>query len=242
MIAFAFIVGILIASKEAERKGIGKEMVFDFLPWAILGGILGARLYYVLFYDLKFYLQQPLRILFFWEGGLAFHGGFLLSLLIGIHFTRSRRISLWTFADTATPSIILGQAIGRLGCFLNGCCYGVETRLPWGVNFTHPDSIAPSGIIRHPTQLYQLLLNLAVFSTIWKLRRRERYGGFLFLIYLILYSISRSLVESFRADSLYLWRSEVRAAHLMGGLIIILSLIGMWYLKKKGGHETRSSL
>ncbi len=141
MIASAFLIGTWIATKEADRKGIGSERIQDFLLYAIIGAIIGARLYYVAFSDWAQFRDNPLSVFAVWQGGLAIHGGILGGLLVCILYTRRQKISFWKFVDTLAPSLILGQAIGRIGCFFNGDSHGYPTDLPWVLVYS-PESPA----------------------------------------------------------------------------------------------------
>lgn len=234
MIATACFVAVWIAGKEGERKGIGKEKIWDFSLYAIIGAIIGARLYYVVFYNWAQLWDYPLSVFAVWQGGLAIHGGILGGLLVSILYTRKNRISFWKFADTVAPSLILGQAIGRIGCFLNGDAYGYPTEMPWGLVYS-PESLAGQmfpGQSLHPTQLYEMLFNFIIFGILWKLRKNMKVDGHLFLLYVIFYSAIRIFVEYFRADKLT-YLGDFSAAQSIGIMGIILSFILMFVLKRK---------
>lgn len=235
MIATAFIVGLYLARREAKRKGIEEESIVNFSLYALIAGIIGARLYYIAFYNLGNYLEHPAEIFSIWKGGLAIHGGIIGGLLTAIWFAKRWGISFWKLSDTLTPSLILGQAIGRIGCFLNGCGYGSPTRLPWGVVFPKgsPGDFEYGSQPLHPTQLYEMLLNFSIFLFLWKWRKKRKYDGYLFLLYLILYSGGRFLVEIFRGDSLYIWGTSLKSAQALGILTIIASLLIMRFLRRE---------
>jgi phosphatidylglycerol:prolipoprotein diacylglycerol transferase len=234
MIVTACIVGIWVAGKEAERKGIDKKIIQDFSLYAIMGAIIGARFYYVVFGDWSRFLENPLSLFAIWQGGLAIHGGILGGLLVGFFYTRRHNISFLKLADTFAPSLILGQAIGRIGCFFNGDAHGYPTDLPWGIVYS-PESPAGQmfpGQAIHPTQLYEMILNLIIFGILWKVRKKMKIDGHLFLLYVMLYSIIRIFVEHFRADKLT-YLSQFSAAQSMGILGIVLSISLMVYVKGK---------
>lgn len=234
MLATAFVVGLYLARREARRKGLGEESIVNFSLYIFIAGLIGARLYYIAFDDLRSYLTHPAEIFSIWKGGLAFHGGIIGGLLIAIWLAKRRRISFWKLSDTLTPSLILGQALVRIGCFLNGCCYGVPTQLPWGVTFPGGSGSPPL----HPTQLYQAFFNFSLFLFLWNWRKKGRFDGSLFLLYLILYSAGRFLIETLRGDSLYVWGTSLKAAQVMGILIIVVSLLIMrWGRHKSAALE-----
>ncbi len=212
MVAIAFLIGIFIAKLEAIRKGVKINLVYDFSFYFLIGSIIGARIYYILFFGLKDFLENPVSIFMIWQGGLSIHGGILGGAITGIIFSRVRRISFWCLADIVSPSVILGQAIGRIGCFLNGCCYGIS---------------------HHPTQIYELILDIAGFLLLWDLRKKMKFEGGLFLVYLMVYSVIRVIVSQFRADNLYLWNTGIALADLNSAIIFIIAMI--LFIKKRYG-------
>jgi phosphatidylglycerol:prolipoprotein diacylglycerol transferase len=232
MIAIGIILGTIIAMKEGRRKGIRDSDINDFLFYGIIFGIIGARIYYVLFSDPNTYLKNPFDIIAVWKGGLAIHGGVIGGFITAVIFCKKRNISFLKFADTLTPSLILGQGIGRIGCLSAGCCYGVPTSLPWGIKFTNIEAMAPLNIYLHPTQIYEFLLDMIVFIIIWRFRKRINLDGGLFLLYLLSYGIVRFFVEIFRGDKLMIF-GLISAAQTMSIIFIISSIIGYLILKSR---------
>ena len=210
MVAIAFLVGISVAKLEAARKNIKPDLVYDFGFYLAAGSIIGARIYYILFFGLKGFLDDPISIFKIWQGGLSIHGGIFGGIITGIIFSRVRRISFWGMADLISPSIILGQAIGRIGCYLNGCCYGINNQ---------------------PTQIYELILDFIGFLLLWDLRKKIRFEGGLFLLYLMTYSVIRIIVSQFRADNLYLWDTGITLADLNSMIIFIIAVV--LFIRKK---------
>jgi len=212
MVAIAFLLGVFIARIEASRKKIKQELLHDFSFYLLIGSITGARVYYVIFFGLREFLENPLSIFMVWQGGLSIHGAIFAGIITGIIYTKARKISFWELADTIAPSIILGQAIGRIGCFLNGCCYGING---------------------HPAQLYELALDFIGFLLLWNLREKVKFIGALFLLYLMLYSAIRIIVSQFRADNLYLWNTRLTLADATSACMFIIAMI--LYIKKRNG-------
>jgi phosphatidylglycerol:prolipoprotein diacylglycerol transferase len=160
-----------------------------------------------------------------WHGGLAIHGGLMGGFIFALVYLNKKGVAFWHMADAVTPSIILGQAFGRFGNFLNGDAHGSPTDMPWGVVFP-PESIAgrefPLTPI-HPTMLYEMFINLGIFSLLWFVLRKRGYkGGFIFALYIVLYSAGRFFVEQFRADSLML--GPLRVAQLVSAVLVITAL------------------
>ncbi|MCD5390379.1 prolipoprotein diacylglyceryl transferase [candidate division NPL-UPA2 bacterium] len=202
MLALAFFSGVLLVRRQARREGIDVENILDLSFVILISAIVGSRALFVLL-NIKDYLAHPGQIFMLQQGGLAFHGGLFLALASGIWFLRRKRMKVGTTADLVIPYVALGQAVGRIGCFLNGCCYGLPTNLPWAITFP-PKSPAHSHFLDaslHPTQVYQLLANLFIFVVLIKLRRRSRYQGQVFLRYLLLYGVFRFLIEFLRGDN-----------------------------------------
>jgi phosphatidylglycerol:prolipoprotein diacylglycerol transferase len=234
MIATACLIGLLLAKNEAKRNGFKKEIIENFFLFAIISAVLGARLYYIVFTQPALFWQNPLSALAIWEGGMAIHGAILGGLLAGIIYTWKYKISFWKFADTLAPSLILGQAIGRVGCFLNGDAHGFPTSMPWGLVYS-PESPAGQmypGQTLHPTQLYEMVFNLIIFGVLWAMRKKIKTNGNLFLLYTILYSTGRIFVEHFRADKLT-YLGNISAAQSIGIIGILLASILMFVLHKK---------
>ena len=232
MYVVAIVVGYFLLKSEVTRKkmGLTPDDVMNLIFWVVLGGIVGARIYYVAF-NWEFYQVDWKEIPAVWHGGLAIHGGILGGLLGGFIYTRKKGVPFFRAADAVAPSLILGQAFGRLGNFMNGDAHGVPTTMPWGMVFP-PGSIAGDqfpNMPLHPTMLYEMAINLAVFCILWTLRKRPAKDGFIICLYLILYSMGRFVVTFFRADSLMV--GEYRAAHMAS--IAIVAVVTPLMIKHK---------
>lgn len=234
-LAIAFLVGVYVARIEAARKRIKKDLLYDLVFNLLIGALIGARLYYLAFFDPSIFIKDPVSIFRIWEGGLAIHGAILGGILAGLIFARFRQISFWKIADLVAPSLLLGQAIGRIGCFLNGCCFGVPTESIFSVRFPKASlaDIAYRGLAVHPTQIYEFLLNLIGFFILWIARRRVKFDGGIFLLYLMIYSCARLAVSGLRGDSLYVWNTDLKTAQIISIAIFIIALI---LFKKRKRH------
>jgi len=211
MYVLAIVVGFYLVRREAFRKhlGLSTDDLVDLLLWTVPAAIVGARLYYVVF-RWDYYGTHLLSILKLWEGGLAIHGGVLAGIGMVYLYSRRKNIRFWALTDALAPSLILGQAIGRIGNFTNGDAYGLPTTLPWGVRFPpeSPAGMAFPGMATHPSMLYELFLNLGIFAVLWGIRKKGFRDGFSTALYFILYAVARSIVSFTRADSL--WLGSVR--------------------------------
>lgn len=224
LMSSALALGTWLAYREAARKGIDPEQIINIVVVAAPLGFIGARIYYVLFSDLSYYLANPAEIPAVWHGGLAIHGGLIGGILGGYLVVKYQKLNFWQMADIIAPSIILGQAIGRWGNFFNQEAYGYETNLPWAMYI--------DGAYRHPTFLYESLWNLLVFSFLLWLRQRKviRHGD-VFAAYLALYSLGRIFVEYFRTDSLMM--GSLKAAQVVSFVAMTAAIAFIWYRHRK---------
>jgi len=205
LVALGFLAGILVTINYAKKEKIAAEAVLDLAIYVIIAAIVGARIFYVLG-QLDHFLANPLEIVMVQNGGLVFLGGLFLSFLVVVLYAKKKKLNLIKLLDAITPGVALGYALGRLGCFLNGCCFGLPTSLPFGVIFP-PDSLAGAycpGERLHPTQLYSALTMLLVFFFLIWLYRRKRYNGQVLYWGLILYSVYRFLVEFLRFSPVHI--------------------------------------
>lgn len=199
-IAMGILVGILVAKREAKRVGQDPDRIMDLCFYLIISGVIGSRLFYAAT-NPKMFTDDLLEIFRLWNGGLVFYGAFIGAFLTGIGFVIKTKLPLWKTADICAPGVAIGHFFGRLGCFSAGCCYGNVCHLPWAVTFTHPQTLArPVGVPLHPTQLYAAASNLIIFLVLMAIRRRMKFDGQLFWIYILIYGMVRSVNEIFRAD------------------------------------------
>ncbi|HHT63823.1 MAG: prolipoprotein diacylglyceryl transferase [Bacillota bacterium] len=224
LLSTALALGTYLAYREAEKQKIDPEYIINLVVVAAPLGFIGARIYYILFFNLEYYLSHPAEIPAVWHGGLAIHGALIGGIIGGYLVVRRYRLNFWQIADIVAPSLILGQAIGRWGNFFNQEAYGYETDLPWAMYI--------DGAYRHPTFLYESLWNLTVFIILILVRRKKfiRQGD-LFAGYIAMYSLGRVFVESFRTDSLML--GPFRIAQLVSLIGIAFGLIFIIYNHRK---------
>ena len=254
MIALAFIIGIFLAMKEAKRIGENPERILDLSLYVILGALIGGRLGYVVFH-LDYYLKNPIKILYFRQGGLSFLGGFLIAFFLCWLYVKRTKISFWKFADIASPSIAMGIGIARIGCFLNGCCFGLVSE-KYGLKFPAlnmppaylqqlKDGLITSGssytLPVIPTQLYSSLYAFLIFFILLGIRKYKKYDGYLFLNFLVLYSISRFIIEFFRfyGDNYKMFNYFTVTQIILLGVVLV-SLVFMNILKKKSKNSITS--
>ena len=150
IVALSFLAALWLAKKEAARKGLDPALIADFSLYALIGGILGARLYFIAFSDPLAYLSKPWEILAVWHGGIGIIGALTGGFLAAVWYCRKKRIPLLRFADVLAPAAPLGQTLGQLACLANGDAYGRPTDLPWAITYTDPRSLAPLNVPLHP--------------------------------------------------------------------------------------------
>jgi phosphatidylglycerol:prolipoprotein diacylglycerol transferase len=233
MLAIAFFVGIFIARRFARKDGVKPSLITDLSFWVILATIVGGRLLYVLM-NLKEYLRHPIDIVRIWQGGLIFYGGFFLSILVAIWYFKRNKINAWKGLDILSPAAAIGYSIARIGCFLNGCCYGKPTKFFLGIKFPLSSSagIFNVGMKIHPTQLYAMLVNLVIFLILWFCYPRKKFNGQIFWSYIFMYSIYRFLIEFIRGDKSPL-AFGLTAIQFITIFLFISSILGYLELRRR---------
>ncbi|MDW7652082.1 MAG: prolipoprotein diacylglyceryl transferase [Bacillota bacterium] len=187
MVAFGILAGFYVTIQEARRMGLNPDKVTDLALVLMIGGILGARILYVLL-NFQYYLQNPVSVLHVSKGGLSFHGAAFAGVIIVYLFAKRNRVSFLSTADLLSPGFVLGYAVGRLGCDI----YGNAASVPWAVTI--------NGIARHPVQFYSAFIGFVIFASLWSKRKASRFEGEIFLLFATLYSGYRFFIEFFRND------------------------------------------
>ena len=229
--AAGFLLGFRTAATRAPRAGISGDAVMGLAPWIIIGAVLGARLLYVISYWEEDFAGKPFTAVFNMRTGLVFYGGLIGASLGTIIYCWKNRIHLWRMSDVMAPSIALGHAFGRVGCFMTGCCWGKECDLPWAVHF--PADHATGGVGVHPTQLYESGLNLLLYFGLAWLFRRRRFDGQVFAVYLVAYAFLRAFVEMFRGDYQEFYLGGIATPGQTVSILILLAGVVLWW-KQRG--------
>jgi phosphatidylglycerol:prolipoprotein diacylglycerol transferase len=233
MVALAALVAVLWVVWEVRRGAkLSYETIFTAALIAIPSGVIISRLLHVI--DLwGYYSQHPGQII--GASGLTIYGA-ILGAILGIWvYSKFSKLNFAYFADLVAPGVILAQAIGRIGCTINGCCYGVPTSLPWGVVYTHPQCYAPLGVAVHPTQLYEIAYLLIIFGVVFSLRGRLKPQGSLFLVYISLYSLWRVGIDFLREGTPFLFglhQAQVIGIIVLAIAVPILALRTRWAKKR----------
>ncbi|HBL8471605.1 TPA: prolipoprotein diacylglyceryl transferase [Listeria monocytogenes] len=234
IIASAVVIALLLALSEANKRKMDKEIIVDLLIWAIPISIISARIYYVIF-EWDFYKNNLGEIVKIWHGGIAIYGALIGAVLTAIIFSRIKKISFWQLADVVAPSLIIAQAIGRWGNFMNQEAHGAETTRSFLESLHLPDFIINQmyidGAYYQPTFLYESLWNVLGFIVLLIIRRTKIRRGELFLGYVIWYSFGRFFIEGMRTDSL-MW-GGFRVSQVLSLLLIVLSIGIIIYRRMK---------
>lgn len=232
-IILAVIAAVVIAAHRGKKRGIASDEIYSLMPWILIGGLVGARLFHVID-NFSYYVANPFQILMFQQGGLAIWGGLAGGGIAGIVYARQRHIPLGRLVDVLTPALLVAQIIGRLGCIVNGDAYGGVTDLPWAFIYIHPDSLIPEnlrGLPTHPYPIYEMIWNGISLLIILRLERYLKKNGLLFLSYLSLYSMGRFALTFVRQESTLLW--GLQQAQVLAIAMLVVSLAMLVYLARK---------
>lgn len=192
MLALAFTTGVSLACRQAKEEKVSPDIIFNFCFLIFISGIIGARIFYIIG-NISHYLKNPLEIIMLQHGGLAWFGGLIFATLCGIIYLKKKRLPVYQTLDLIIPFVALGQAIGRIGCLLNGCCFGRASK--FGLYF----EVHSAELI--PTQLYSSALLIIIYIILRLIQQRPHKDGEVFYSYLFLYSLKRFSIEFWRADS-----------------------------------------
>lgn len=233
--ALAVILAVLLTAKLAKRRGIAEDDIYSIAIWAVPGGIVGARLFHVID-KIDYYAANPLAIFALNEGGLSVFGALLGGALVGIVYAWYRGLPVARVADLTAPGMLIAQAVGRIGCTINGDAYGSRTTLPWGVIYTHEGAFVPrewilNGWASHPAPVYEILWDLLVLGIIWQFRGKIKQEGALFVSYLMLYSFGRFFISFVRMDSVV--ALGLQQAQIISLLVLIIGAFILVYLYRR---------
>ena len=235
IIAFGFLLAVLFGGRQAWKWRMSIDKMLDVLIFGTVGGILGARLYYVAF-EWDYYAHHLDEIFKIWHGGLAIYGGIIGGLLAAYITCKVNKLNFYNLLDMAGMSLLIGQGIGRWGNFMNQEAFGINTDLPWGMRsektmdyiLSNQELFAEKGITMdpggyvHPTFLYESLWCLIGFAILYViLRKFRRFSGQIFLCYGIWYGIGRAIFEGLRTDSLYIGDTTIRVSQLLSAVVVV---------------------
>ncbi len=232
-IALGALLGITLISREAKKQGYDQQKILDLTFYLLIAAIIGSRVFYILL-NPKYYLEHPLEIVMIWRGGLVFYGGFLIAFATCFLYLKKHNLPFLKTCDLLVPGLAIGEVLGRLGCFFAGCCYGKPADLLWSIIFTHPYTLARSGVPLHPTQLYSSLKALIIFFVLISIRKYKKGAGLLTWTYILLYAIGRLIIESLRGDERgMLILGLITLTQAIALLLLPIALFMLLYLGRK---------
>jgi phosphatidylglycerol:prolipoprotein diacylglycerol transferase len=204
LLAVAFLLGLWVASRQAKRAGLDAGKITDMAVWVLIAGLVGAKLLLV-GVEWRYFARNPRDAFSIFQSGGVFYGGLGAGVLVAWLLARRNRLPAWRTADVLAPGVAIGQAVGRLGCFAAGCCWGKATSVPWGVTFTDVYAAravgTPIDTPVHPSQLYESAAVFLIFLFLLWLAPRKRFHGQVTLAYVALYSAARFVLEFWRGDA-----------------------------------------
>lgn len=236
LLALAYLAGLQLAVVRARRRGLDGTKVMDLGIYLIIAALVGAKLMLVVV-DFDYFRSQPRELLSLVRAGGVFYGGLLAALGVALWLVRKYGLPMWTTADLFAPGIALGHVVGRLGCLLAGCCYGRPTDVPWAITFESGAAATnvgtPLGIPLHPTQLYDAGAELLILVLLLVRERRGKgFPGATFWLYMLLYGISRFVIEFYRGDERGMILG-LSTSQFVSVLIVPLAIFMLVRLRKK---------
>jgi phosphatidylglycerol:prolipoprotein diacylglycerol transferase len=237
LLALAFVAGLWVASRQARRAGMDPAVVTDMAVYVLIAGLIGAKLM-LLFVEWSYYSENPREIFSILQSGGVFYGGLIGALPVAWWYTRRHQLDPWATADILAPGVIIGQTVGRLGCFAAGCCYGRPASVPWAVTFRNPLAArivgTPLDIPLHPTQLYEAAATLVIFGILMWMSRHQRFRGQIVLAYVFLYSVARFVIEFYRGDAArgMVLGGALSTSQLIAAILVVAILLYLPYAMK----------
>jgi phosphatidylglycerol:prolipoprotein diacylglycerol transferase len=240
LLAAAYLFGLQLARVRAKARGLDANRILDLGIYIIISALVGAKLLLVVT-DFRTFTADPRELLTLARSGGVFYGGLILAVAVALFYIRRIGLPLWTTCDVFAPGIALGHVIGRFGCLFAGCCYGKPTKLPWGITFTDPFAASnvgtPLNQPLHPTQLYEAGAELLILIVLLATERKGRpYPGRTFWLYMLLYAVSRFIIEFYRGDE----RGTIgvfSTSQFISILLAPLAIVMLVYLSRASAPE-----
>jgi phosphatidylglycerol:prolipoprotein diacylglycerol transferase len=225
LLVLGMLAGLWIVTRQARKAGLVPDTISDMAVYAIIAGLIGAKVL-LLVVEWPFYSRNPRELLSLFQSGGVFYGGLLGAIPVAFWYARRHRLDGWKTADVLAPGVAVGQAVGRLGCFMAGCCYGRPTDVPWAVTFTdlyaNRNVGTPLDTPLHPTQIYESLACFLILGILLWMAPRKRFHGQVVLSYVTLYAVARFVIERFRGDAI---RGFVLGGRLSTSQAIAIAMI-----------------
>jgi phosphatidylglycerol:prolipoprotein diacylglycerol transferase len=238
LLVLGMLAGLWIVTRQARKAGLVPEAISDMAVYAIIAGLIGAKVL-LLIVEWPYYSRNPREMLSLFQSGGVFYGGLLGALPVAFWYARRHQLDGWKTADVLAPGVVAGQAIGRLGCFMAGCCYGKPARVPWAVTFTdvyaNRNTGTPLDTPLHPTQIYESLACFLILGVLLWMAPRKRFHGQVVLAYVALYAIARFVVEMFRGDAIrgFVLGGRLSTSQFIAVLMVAAAALVLPYLARR---------
>ena len=245
LLAAAYLLGLQFALIRARSRGLDRERVMDLGIWIIISALVGAKLL-LLVVDYRPFLANPRTIVDLLRSGGVFYGGLIAAVTVALAYIWRHRMPMWTTTDVFAPGIALGHVVGRLGCLLAGCCFGRPTSVPWAISFHDPNAFAtsgtPLGVSLHPTQLYEAGAEALILVFLLAFERRGRpFPGRTFWSYMLLYGVSRFVIEFYRGDPRGTVFDALSTSQFVSVILVPLSVVMLVLLSRRDDPSTSAA-
>jgi phosphatidylglycerol:prolipoprotein diacylglycerol transferase len=238
LLVLGMLAGLWIVTRQARKAGLVPETITDMAVYAIIAGLIGAKVL-LLIVEWPFYSRNPRELLSLFQSGGVFYGGLLGAIPVAFWYARRHQLDGWKTADVLAPGVAVGQAIGRMGCFMAGCCYGKPTSVPWAVTFTdvfaNRNVGTPLDTPLHPTQIYESLACFLIMGILLWMAPRKRFHGQVVLAYVVLYAVARFVVEMYRGDAIrgFVFGGRLSTSQFIALLMVAAAALVLPYLWRR---------
>jgi phosphatidylglycerol:prolipoprotein diacylglycerol transferase len=238
LLVLGMLAGLWVVTRQARKAGLVPEIITDMAVYAIIAGLIGAKVL-LLIVEWPYYSRNPRDLLSLFQSGGVFYGGLLGAIPVAFWYARRHHLDGWKTADVLAPGVVLGQAVGRLGCFMAGCCYGRPADVPWAVTFTdlyaNRNVGTPLDTPLHPTQIYESLACLLIFAVLLWMAPRKKFHGQVVLAYVFLYAVARFIVEMYRGDAVrgFVLGGRLSTSQFIAVLMVVAVALVLPYLWRR---------
>jgi len=238
LLVLGMLAGLWIVTRQARKAGLVPDTISDMAVYAIIAGLIGAKVA-LLIVEWPFYSRNPRELLSLFQSGGVFYGGLLGAIPVAFWYARRHGLDGWKTADVLAPGVAVGQAVGRLGCFMAGCCYGRPTDVPWAVTFTdlyaNRNVGTPLDTPLHPTQIYESLACFLILGILLWMAPRKRFHGQVVLAYVVLYAVARFVVEMYRGDAIrgFVFGGRLSTSQFIALLMVAAAALVLPYLWRR---------
>jgi phosphatidylglycerol---prolipoprotein diacylglyceryl transferase len=238
LLVLGMLAGLWVVTRQARKAGLVSETITDMAVYAIIAGLIGAKVL-LLVVEWPYYSRNPRELLSLFQSGGVFYGGLLGAIPVAFWYARRHLLDGWKTADVLAPGVAVGQAVGRIGCFMAGCCYGKPTDVPWAVTFTdlyaNRNVGTPLDTPLHPTQIYESLACFLIFGFLLWMAPRKRFHGQVVLAYVFLYAVARFVIEIWRGDAVrgFVFGGRLSTSQLIALLMALAAGLVLPYLARR---------